>query len=152
MEGPMIEHLSGYWRGSGAGEFGGDSFQFDELMEFERLGALALYYRLRATSRDNGELIHTESGIWIVTGDSVTISVALPRAIEMSEGEVDEHEIRLSSTAVFVASTVSDPHLTSTTRWYRCDGATLSYDIAIGMTDTPERRHVWAELSRDSGS
>lgn len=148
----MIEHLSGRWLGSGAGEFGGESFEFDELMELERVGALALNYRLRATSRDNGELVHTESGIWIVTEDSVTISVALPRAIEISEGEVEEHEIRLSSTAVFVASTVLDPHLTSTTRWYRCDGTTLSYDIAIGMTDASERRHVWAELYRDSGS
>ena len=149
MDGSMVDHLVGSWRGSGAGTFGGEPFEFDEWIEFDPLGPRGLYYGLRAVSPD-GDLFHTESGIWLVGDEKATITVALPRATEISEGEVDGHEIRLASTAVSVASTVTEPHLISTARWYSCDGTTLSYDVAIGLSGIPENRHVWAELSRES--
>jgi len=145
----MIDRLAGEWAGSGEGNFAGEAFAFEETIWFEQApGRPMLYYRLLATEKAGGHLIHAESGLWLIVDDAVTISIALPRATEISEGSVVGDEIEVSSSYIGVASTVSEPHLIASERRYRCDGERLEYDIAIAMTGGSPDRHVWAALTR----
>ena len=77
----------------------------------------------------------------------VELVVAHPTGIvEVDEGELDGHEIRLRSSAVVRTATAKE--VVAVERTFRLDGDVLRYDVAMAAVGHPLTHHLRAALER----
>ena len=142
--------LVGTWRGRGIVSLPATApREYVEVVRFSIRSPTSLDYWQRATSAVDGTLLHSESGLWRVTGTgSLEISVALPGGTEVSEGTIDETTVVLASTAIGRATTGA--RLVATARRYELRGDAIAYEIGITTERFPIPRHLIGDLRRST--
>jgi THAP4-like, heme-binding beta-barrel domain len=144
----LLDSLIGEWRGSGTVELPTmDPRPFDEVIRFSRRNERSIDYWQRAEDAD-GELLHSEAGIWVVAGAArLEISVALPASVEISEGEV-AGDGSFAAESTTVSRSGHGPELRGLRRRYHVDGDTLDCDVDLASAKFPMTFHLRASLTR----
>ena len=144
-----LRRLVGTWTGTGQGRFPTiDPFRFAETLRFAiREGGPELFYEQRTSllseGEDDGDPSHWESGFLIVQEDGSIdlLNAQASGRTEVLTGRLSNlgeagFELELTST-----SHANDARMVATTRTYRLDGDSLSYEIQMATDRVPERQH-----------
>lgn len=144
----VLASLLGTWQGRGTVWLPSmEPREFTEVVRFSTRSPSSLDYWQRATDTVDGSMLHSEVGIWRVAGPgSFEVTVALPGATEVSEGEPLGNTIVMSSTMIGRAAMGAG--LVAVSRRYDLRGDEISYAIGIGTETFTAPGHIKGILRR----
>ena len=144
-----LEALVGTWRGEGGGDYPTiAAFTYTEEIVIGAVPGKPRFSYVSRTRGADGEPLHSESG-FLRLGPDDRVELVLAHgfgAVEVAEGEMSNGRLELLSTAFARTSTAKV--IEATSRSYRLDGDTLTYDIAMAAVGQPLTHHLKAELHR----
>ena len=144
-----VAFLLGTWRGEGVGQYPSITpFRYREEIRFVHNGKPFLIYTQRTESIDTGQPMHGEAGYLRLVGDGrVEFVIAQPIGYaEISLGRVDGQRIDVECASV--GRTPTAKPVTSISRSLWMDGATLRYELMMGMGGAPAAPHLAASFHR----
>ena len=144
-----VAFLLGTWRGEGEGQYPSITpFRYREEIRFSHNGKPFLIYTQRTESIDSGQPMHGEAGYLRLVGDGrVEFVIAQPIGYaEISLGRVDGQRIDVECATV--GRTPTAKPVTSISRSLWMDGATLRYELKMGMGGAPAAPHLSASFRR----
>ncbi len=152
--------MLGTWAGSGEGSYPTiESFGYVEEVTFGHVGKPFFAYSQKTRHAETGLPLHAESGYWrFLPGDDdapslrpVELVMAHPTGVAellsgvfIAEGSGGAFELSCPN----VVTTASAVLVERTTRQFRFDGDTLSYDVAMAAVGQPLTHHLSATLTR----
>src|SRR5207244_4178958 len=125
-----LAFLLGKWVGEGRGSYPTiKPFEYGEEVRFWQVGKPFLAYAQRTWALDDGRPLHAETGYWRPRPPGgVELVLAHPTGIvEVAEGTVDRHRIRLQTSAIGRTSTAKE--VTALGRTIEVDGPVLTYTV-----------------------
>ncbi len=155
-----FEFMLGTWAGSGEGSYPTiDSFAYVEEVTFGHVGKPFFAYSQKTRHAETGAPLHAESGFWRFLADDsaadggvgVELVMAHPTGVvELLAGAfiADEADGTFELSCPNVVTTASAVLVERTTRQFRFDGDTLSYDVAMAAVGQPLTHHLSATLTR----
>lgn len=143
----QVSWLVGKWKGEGCGIYPTISpFMYGEEMIFDHVGQPMLSYNSRTWHLENGDPMHNEVGFLRVKPETSTVALIIAQnsgLAEVSEGEVNGHEIHLLSNSVARMSFGADPQVLKVERRYKLkDADTLEMECFMQTTKTDLQKHL----------
>ena len=147
-----LSALVGTWHGAGVASYPTMSdFAYSDEVTFTDIGKPLLAYSQRTWTTE-GRLMHVETGYLRVVGEGrVEIVVAIPSGqTELGSGEFSSDDAGVFiSTDAAVQVTPTAKAVDRIVRSYRCDGGTLTYDMAMAAVGVGLTAHLHSELTKD---
>lgn len=146
--------MLGTWSGQGEGSYPTiDGFQYWEEVTFGHVGKPFFAYGQKTKHAETDLPLHAENGFWrfLPGGSAIEVVMAHPTGVaELLSGAfiAEEGGGTFELSCPSVVTTDSAVLVERTTRLFRFDGDTLSYDVAMAAVGQPLTHHLSATLTR----
>jgi hypothetical protein len=145
-----LAHLVGRWHGRGRGAYPTiDSFEYDEVVQFEAPPKPFLAYSQRTSDPASGAPLHAETGYVRLVGGLPELVIAQPTGlVEVLAGTLQDGRLVLDSTAVSATPSASVHRVTAVRRILEVQDGLMRYELHMAAVGHELQLHLEAELHR----